>query len=490
MPAQDATLGIEGVYYNPAGLVHLDNGFYVSVSSQTIMQTREVNSTFSMNQQYFEGDVFAPVFPTFYAVYKKDRVAYSFGVNPIGGGGSADFKSGLPSFEQQIAVLPGLLFLNGLTDENHLAYSVKSAFNGIQLNWGFQFNASYALTDVISLSLGFRYVISNNSYEGYLKDIMINPTHPSNPNGAGNMVAAPLFFNALSSAATGAATSVQAIIDNGGGGYTLDQLVGANFITQTQADQLAGGLGAAYNPAMTAADVQGAYYATADAMSGNAQMTSDKEVDATQNSSGISPIIGVNFKFSENLNVALKYEHKTSMTLTNETTLDDVNLYPDGAKTPNDMPSLLTVGVGYRPMDKLLVSGGVHYYFDKGANYGKKIGGVFVDNDEVVDENSWEAAFGLEYMVTDDILVSAGYLHSQSGANDNYHSDVSHSLSSNSVGLGGKYMLSEKLGLNLGFMYTKNVGYTKDFTITGLPDYSEEYNRHTTVIAIGFDYKF
>ncbi|MDD2279069.1 MAG: aromatic hydrocarbon degradation protein, partial [Bacteroidales bacterium] len=40
MPAQDATIGIEGTYYNPAGLVHLENGFYISVSSQTVMQTR------------------------------------------------------------------------------------------------------------------------------------------------------------------------------------------------------------------------------------------------------------------------------------------------------------------------------------------------------------------------------------------------------------------------------------------------------------------
>ncbi|MDD2197636.1 MAG: hypothetical protein PHW91_10675, partial [Bacteroidales bacterium] len=211
----------------------------------------------------------------------------------------------------------------------------------------------------------------------------------------------------------------------------------------------------------------------------------DKEVDASQTSSGISPIIGVNLKFSENLNVALKYEHKTNMTLTNKTILDDVGLYPEGAKTPNDMPSLLTVGVGYRPISKLFVTGGFHYYFDKNAKYGKKINGEFVDNEEVMDGNSWEAAFGLEYMVTDNLLVSAGYLLTKTGANDKFHSDLSHSLNSNSVGLGGKYMINQRLGLNLGFMYTINEGYTKNFT-----GYKEEYNRNTMVAAIGFDYKF
>lgn len=482
MPAQDATISIEGVYYNPAGLVHLDNGFHVSVNSQTIMQTREISSTFPMNQQNFQGDVFAPVFPTFYAVYKKDKVAYSLGVNPIGGGGSAKFESGLPSFEQMVAVIPTSLSDGGIPTSQ---YSMNSSFNGNSLNWGFQFNASYALTDMISLSLGFRYVIANNTYEGYLKDIMINPMHPLNSQGAGNMVSAPLFFSAVSDAATGAANSLQPIIDGGGGTFTLDQLVGAGYITQGQADQLSGGLGANYDPTWTADQVQGAYYVTAGKMADSAAATANKEVDASQTSSGISPIIGVNLKFSENLNVALKYEHKTNMTLTNKTILDDVGLYPEGAKTPNDMPSLLTVGVGYRPMNKLFVTGGFHYYFDKNAKYGKKINGEFVDNEEVMDGNSWEAAFGLEYMVTDNLLVSAGYLLTKTGANDKFHSDLSHSLNSNSVGLGGKYMINQRLGLNLGFMYTINEGYTKNFT-----GYKEEYNRNTMVAAIGFDYKF
>jgi long-subunit fatty acid transport protein len=338
---------------------------------------------------------------------------------------------------------------------------------------------------MISISLGFRYVIANNSYKGHLSDLMINPMHPYNPNGAGNMVSAPLFFNTLSTAATGAATLIQPIIDGGGGGFTLDQLVGASFITQAEADQLAGGLGAAYNPAMTAADVQGAYYTNAAIMNGYSDMTSDKEVDAAQNGFGISPIIGVNFKFSDNLNVALKYEHKTEITLTNETVVDDVNLYPNGVKTPSDMPSLLSVGVGYKPMDKLLVSGGLHYYFDKGANYGKKIGGVFVDNDEVIDNNLIEAAIGLEYLVTDNILVSAGYLLTKTGVNDDYHSDLSHSLSTNSIGLGGKYILNDNIGINLGFMTTMYNGYTKSFT-----GYDETYNRKAMVIAVGLDYKF
>ncbi|HOP03396.1 MAG TPA: hypothetical protein PLE67_02890, partial [Tenuifilaceae bacterium] len=196
-------------------------------------------------------------------------------------------------------------------------------------------------------------------------------------------------------------------------------------------------------------------------------------------------IIGVNMKFSDKFNLAVKYEHKADITLTNETVIDGTGMFTDGAQTPSDMPSLLTVGVGVRPIEKLNINAGFHMYFDKNANYGKQLNGEFVENSEVMDGNSIEAAFGLEYMVTDKILVSAGYLMTKTGANDKYHSDLSHSLNTSSIGLGGKYMVNENIGINLGFMKTMYQGYTKSFT-----GYQEEYNRDAMVIAVGIDYKF
>jgi long-chain fatty acid transport protein len=505
MPAQDATISIEGTYYNPAGLVHLENGFYVSLSSQTISQSREISSTFSMNRQEFVGDVFAPVFPTFYAVYKMDKVAYSLGVNPIGGGGSANFKEGLPSFETLVKSqnIPALLTASGIPTT---AYRLDASLNGSSLNWGIQFNASYALNDVVSVSLGFRYIIANNSYDGGM-NIFINPNQPAFNQGGrvynGEMVSAPQFFTDASTTFAGwaiGATSyyagLQPIIDGGGGSTSLSN--GASVgLTATQIAQIQGLLTAA---GLTPTQIGAIDIATAQATLGAAApvftsssstmayyagLTSDKELDAKQSGSGISPIVGLNLKFSDALNVALKYEHKADITMTNKTVKDVLGMYPDGAKSPSDMPSLLSVGIGYRPLEKLYVTGGFHYYFDKNANYGKKIGGSFVANEEVLDGNSLEAAFGLEYKLTDKLLLSAGYLLTQTGANDKYHSDLSHSLNTNSFGGGGKYQINEKMALNLGFMYTMYQSYTKDFTA-----YKETYNRKAMVGAIGIDYKF
>ncbi len=480
-PVQDAVLDATGTYYNPAGLAFLADGFHFSLSNQTISQTRTINSTFpGMARTEFEGGVSAPLFPSVYAVYKSGNFAYSFGFNPIGGGGSATFDNGLPSFEQQVAVLPPLLTSAGIETSQ---YSMNAAFDGSSLNWGIQFNASYAINEMIAVSAGVRYVIANNSYTGHLRDVMINPMHPLNAEGAGNMIAAPVFFSTLSAAASGASQSIQPIIDGGGSDYTLPQLVNFGFLTQEEADMLAGGLGPAYSSDMTAAQVQTAYNQNATLMSGYAQATSDMELDATQSGSGIVPVIGINLKFSDDFNMAIKYEHKASITLTNSTTVDDVGMYPDGEEMAADMPAMLAVGASYKALPQLRLSGGFHYYFDKSADYGKAL-----PNEDIIDNNFWEAAFGLEYAVTENFLLSAGYLRTQTGVNDKYHSDLSHSLSTNSIGAGLKYMVNPNMGINLGVMNTMYESYTKSFGATGF-NYDESYERKALTFAIGLDLK-
>jgi long-chain fatty acid transport protein len=500
MPARDASLGIDAAYYNPAGLVFLKNGFHFSLNNQYISQERTITSTFpGMNQSEFIGTVTAPLFPSVYGVYKKDKLAVSLSLNPIGGGGSAFFEDGLPSFERQVAVLPPSLSAAGIPTT---AYNFDTEFDGSSLIWGFQANAAYAITEKLSASLGVRYLTAKNTYTGYLNSITINPNQPAfgaNYNGV-NMVSAPTFFtdaattlNTWSVGATQSAAGLQQIINGGGGALLLTDAP----LTSDQKLQMQGLIMAAgQNPA--GVDVQTAnailtaaapsFAANAAVMTGYAAATADKSVDAMQTGTGIVPVIGLNYSVSPNFNIAVRYEHKAAITLTNETTVDDVGLYPDGVETSSDMPANLSVGVAFKPVSKLNLSVGYHFYLDKSANYGKKIGNDFVDNSEVIDNNFWEAAFGAEYEVTDKILVSAGYLRTQTGVNDKYHSDLSHSLSTNSISLGGRYLVNENIGINLGFMNTSYISYTKLYTTP--VNFQEEYNRKAMVVAVGVDFSF
>ena len=53
-----------------------------------------------------------PVFPNLYGVYKKDKWAFSLGIGPVAGGGTAEFAEGIPTleipFSQVVPALAGL----------------------------------------------------------------------------------------------------------------------------------------------------------------------------------------------------------------------------------------------------------------------------------------------------------------------------------------------------------------------------------------------
>src|SRR5450759_46643 len=64
LPSRNASIGIDAVYYNPAGLMKLENGFHISLSNQSIFQTRQITNdyagpggAFGLNNHVFKGEV-------------------------------------------------------------------------------------------------------------------------------------------------------------------------------------------------------------------------------------------------------------------------------------------------------------------------------------------------------------------------------------------------------------------------------------------------
>ena len=192
---RNASTDVDAVYFNPAGIMLLNEGFSFYLSSQTIDQKRHIQSDFAAlkNDGKFEGTTFAPVFPNFYVAYKTGDLAFGAGFVPIGGGGSAEFKDGLPSFVAPISAVPVGLTASGIPTTN---YDVDVAFEGSSVYMGGQAVVSYKINDMFSVSAGGRYFTAKNSYKGHLKDIMINPT--SAALGAdGGMVNAVAFSHKL-----------------------------------------------------------------------------------------------------------------------------------------------------------------------------------------------------------------------------------------------------------------------------------------------------
>jgi len=196
-PAQDASTDINAAYSNPAGLIYLTDGFHFSLTNQSAFQTRTVKSTFAPFAAYggnatkvYNAKTEALLIPSFQAAYKKDKLALSASFAIIGGGGEATFSKGLPSFEAPVSLIPMSLTAAGVPTTG---YSIEQYLNGKQFIFGFQVNGTYKFNDIISGAVGVRLNYLTGSYDGYLRDIQINPQHPL-LNPSGNMMSANTFF--------------------------------------------------------------------------------------------------------------------------------------------------------------------------------------------------------------------------------------------------------------------------------------------------------
>ena len=107
MIARGASIDIDGVYSNPAGLAFLpQDGFYLSLTGQSAYQTREITSTSPLFQaidgqgtsRLYKGTASAPFIPSFHGAYKKGDWTISANFAITGGGGKASFDAGLPMF--------------------------------------------------------------------------------------------------------------------------------------------------------------------------------------------------------------------------------------------------------------------------------------------------------------------------------------------------------------------------------------------------------
>ncbi|MEN8117446.1 MAG: hypothetical protein ABFS16_10730 [Bacteroidota bacterium] len=518
MMSRNASLEIDAVFYNPAGLVKLENGWHFGVYNQTIFQEKTVNSGFPLlNDGEYIGEVKAPVFPSAYGVYKKDKWAFSLGFGPVGGGGSAEFERGLPSFEIPITkVVPGLAGLSQIDPSLSVTgYDADLYFKGSSVFWGIQVGATYAINDVISVYGGARILPSKNAYQGYIRNVQLKVAGQSYPAPGWLSQTAGVVNNIASQANAGAntmydaANMMQPVIDNNLGGLTLAELEANSVISPEIRAQVEGGLQLMGIPpeqigVMNVTQIQGAYNAAGDQLTATAGTLSttgatlgatssqleDREVDTEQTGTGITPILAINISPNDDWNIAVKYEHKTYMDLTNSTTVDDLGLFPDGGKSNSDMPGNLAIGVGYRGLDWLEAQLSYNTYFDKRVNWGGNVryNAVGESVQRQIDNNYYEVALGLQFNLADNFALSVGGLRSKTGVAENWQSDFSYSNSSVTLGGGIMWKITDRLTLDAG---VSNTFYEEDevnFTDPDVGAYTDLYNKSTISFAAGISY--
>ncbi|MDX2444852.1 MAG: outer membrane beta-barrel protein [Bacteroidales bacterium] len=492
--ARYATTDIDAVYFNPAGLSKLNDGFHFSLNNQSIWQTQTISNDFPylVYGPDYVGDVKAPLFPGVYFAWKTGKFTISAGFNPIGGGGGATFNNGLPSFELLTGVnLVGMLNEMGIPTSQ---YTESLFFEGRSVYYGIQAGLTYEINDFISVAAGARYVMANNSYNGYLKDLMINPMAP--PINDGSMVRADEFF--VTASGLYAQASQDAAVASAG----LTAAIGAGIIVgddplanQTLIDALTD-VGV-YFPGMTNTQAAGTFGIVSDEAANSAleagataTLVTDQEVEYEQKGSGITPMLSVHLSPAKILDVAFKYEFKTKLQLTNHTTSDflvgydetgtPITMFPDGEVSNADMPALLSGAANVRPLQGLQLSVGFEYYWDKNVNWDG------LENE--IDNNSYNINGTAQYTIKDKVMISASYGFASMGVNKSYQSDLDYSLSSSSIGFGAGWNITENVTVNAGYVM---VFYQDDSVPTGEPVmYTQFYGKDTNIFAVGVDFSF
>ncbi|MFC1543498.1 hypothetical protein ACFL4K_03035 [Candidatus Neomarinimicrobiota bacterium] len=466
---RNASIGIDAAYFNPAGLIQLDDGLHLSISNQSVIQTREVINNYSgpflqtgLNNGTFTADVKAMLFPDIHVVYKTGPMAFFGSFMPIGGGGSANYDKGLPSFEMPVSDLVPKMVAAG---QPVTAYRLNSTFEGSSVYTSGQLGVAYKINDMISVALGARVVSAKNSYKGHLKDIEIKMSD--------QWVSAPEFFTG----AAELATAMAAVYSDSAAIFYL--------LAENESNPTLKAMYTAYGDAYTAGAAQA--IATADDMETAAVETADKDVDVEQTGIGFTPIVGISLNPMDGLRIGIRYEHLTKLELTNETTVDGSGMFPDGAKTHADMPGMLAVGVSYQVMPALRAEASFNYYLNTGVDW---------DGKEEYLDNGFEGGLAVEYAISPSLLASVGFLTSIGGAQEDYQRDMSYSLNSNSIGLGVAYAVAPNLLVNIGAI---NVLYTegeRGFTYTFDEDLGitvpvvEKYNKTSIDFAVGINYSF
>ncbi len=159
MMARGASLDIDGVHTNPAGLAWtLKDGFHLATSYQYVYQKRDMDASFQtypsgqMDKTY-KGRTIAPYVPSVYAVWKQKDWAFSAMFYIPGGGGKAVFDEGVPSFESAALAKIYQTSQRQITSDK---VDLSTYMEGGQYVFGLQLGATHRFSEHFSAFVGIR----------------------------------------------------------------------------------------------------------------------------------------------------------------------------------------------------------------------------------------------------------------------------------------------------------------------------------------------
>lgn len=513
MMSREASIGIDGVYYNPAGVVFMGEGSHLAINWQAAWQTRTINNDYKLftnnvnnptTPRDFKGKAVAPVIPSFQYAYNKGRWSFQGNFALTGGGGKCTFDNGLGSFEKIVSetamgaiglagaidyaankiLVPGSINPDGTINSANFkpmftsdkafgskgAYSFNSYMHGRQYYFGLSAGAAYKVNDNFSVYAGLRGIYATCNYYGYVEDIKVGNTplyqvlDPSKENSA----------------------NIELSCDQSGIGFTpmlaVDYKTGRwNFSAKYE-----------FKTRMRLKNKSVNQLPSIGNLDDNLKNQMNKLFTGTFMAAGM-PQEQAMIKAEQASQAVLADKNVVATTAALKQQFDSkidkaIGEYADGKKIAGDIPSLLTVGVGYSPIDELRINVGFHWFDDYNAtSYNNR-------NKLLKKRGTLEFNAGVEYDVTKKITVSTGWQNTNYGLTDEYMDDKSFVVGSNSVGLGGVYHITKKLDFSVAYFHTfyNHVKTSEEVTLAPgkTVTYNSDYTRNNSAFAAGVNITF
>ena len=513
MMSREASIGIDGVYYNPAGVVFMGEGNHLAINWQAAWQTRTINNDYKLftnnvnnptTPRDFKGKAVAPVIPSFQYAYNKGRWSFQGNFALTGGGGKCTFDNGLGSFEKIVSetamgaiglagaidyaankiLVPGSINPDGTINSANFkpmftsdkafgskgAYSFNSYMHGRQYYFGLSAGAAYKVNDNFSVYAGLRGIYATCNYYGYVENIKV-----------GNM---PL-YQVLDPSKENSA-NIELSCDQSGIGFTpmlaVDYKTGRwNFSAKYE-----------FKTRLRLKNKSVNQLPSIGNLDDNLKNQMNKLFAGTFMAAGM-PQEQAMIKAEQASQAVLADQNVVATTAALKQQFDSkideaIGEYADGKKIAGDIPSLLTVGVGYSPIDELRINVGFHWFDDYNAtSYNNR-------NKKLKKRGTLEFNAGVEYDVNKKITVSTGWQNTNYGLTDEYMDDKSFVVSSNSVGLGGVYHITKKLDFTVAYFHTFYTHVKTSEEVTLAPGktvtYNSDYTRSNNAFAAGVNITF
>lgn len=408
--AQNGMINNASVYYNPAGLVHLENGTYVHVGAQLAIGHEKME----YKGEEYKADLFQPI-PNF-AMYKvEDNSALYWTFGGIAGGGDLKYDDGVAGTKVVEELLPiiGSTFPTGNPFTNVNTNGSKA--EGKNLYAQTTLGKVWKVNDKLSLSAAGRVVYGIRELKA---ELQIN------------------------------------------GSDLLDGL-----------------------------------------------KDNRATIDSERTAWGFGGQFGLNYKASDRLNFAMRYDTRVNMNFKAEGSEKKVDIlglgfsdfYPEyaiGNKTRRDLPAILAAGMSYKVTDNWTVGLSGNYYFNKDAKMDRtpasaKLAGLS-NHVEAEYDNGYEIALGTEYRFSPKWAVLGSVNYADTGAKVSSYDDIEYALDSVMLGTGLKYNpdeTTEWVFTVTHFFYDSEEGhYTEKYAGKNIPNPS--YDKSITAFGVSYTKRF